>query len=113
MIEVRDLVKVFDTRGHVVRAVDHVTTQVAKGEVLVVIGPSGSGKGTISRIVAQRLGWHYLDSGALYRAVGVAAGWASAAGSDVAAGVSAGASSSEMIRRIDARISSMVGSWAD
>jgi len=38
VIEVRDLVKVFDTRGHVVRAVDHVTTQVAKGEVLVVIG---------------------------------------------------------------------------
>ncbi|RZA18501.1 MAG: cytidylate kinase, partial [Lysobacteraceae bacterium] len=44
--------------------------------VLTIDGPSGSGKGTISRIVAQRLGWHYLDSGALYRAVGVAAGWA-------------------------------------
>ena len=44
--------------------------------VLSIDGPSGSGKGTISRIVAQRLGWHYLDSGALYRAVGVAAGWA-------------------------------------
>ena len=34
--------------------------------VLTIDGPSGSGKGTISRIVAQRLGWHYLDSGALY-----------------------------------------------
>lgn len=44
--------------------------------VLTIDGPSGSGKGTISRRVAQRLGWHYLDSGALYRAVGVAAGWA-------------------------------------
>jgi cytidylate kinase len=44
--------------------------------VLTIDGPSGSGKGTISRAVAQRLGWHYLDSGALYRAVGVAAGWA-------------------------------------
>ncbi len=44
--------------------------------VLTIDGPSGSGKGTISRIAAQRLGWHYLDSGALYRAVGVAAGWA-------------------------------------
>ena len=43
--------------------------------VLTIDGPSGSGKGTISRLVAQRLGWHYLDSGALYRAVGVAAGW--------------------------------------
>ncbi|GAB1407388.1 (d)CMP kinase [Thermomonas brevis] len=48
----------------------------ASAPVLTIDGPSGSGKGTISRIVAQRLGWHYLDSGALYRAVGVAAGWA-------------------------------------
>lgn len=44
--------------------------------VLTIDGPSGSGKGTISRAVAEKLGWHYLDSGALYRAVGVAAGWA-------------------------------------
>ena len=43
---------------------------------LTIDGPSGSGKGTISRLVASRLGWHYLDSGALYRAVGLAAGWA-------------------------------------
>lgn len=43
--------------------------------VLTIDGPSGSGKGTISRAVAQRLGWHYLDSGALYRAVGLAAAW--------------------------------------
>lgn len=50
--------------------------------VLTIDGPSGSGKGTISRAVAQRLGWHYLDSGALYRAVGVAAGWADADLSD-------------------------------
>lgn len=42
--------------------------------VLTIDGPSGSGKGTISRIVAERLGWHYLDSGALYRVVGYAAG---------------------------------------
>ena len=44
--------------------------------VLTIDGPSGSGKGTVSRLIAQRLGWHFLDSGALYRAVGVAAGWA-------------------------------------
>ena len=43
--------------------------------VLTIDGPSGSGKGTISRLIARRLGWHYLDSGALYRAVAVAAGW--------------------------------------
>ncbi len=44
--------------------------------VLTIDGPSGSGKGTISLRVARHLGWHYLDSGALYRAVGVSAGWA-------------------------------------
>ena len=42
--------------------------------VLTIDGPSGSGKGTISRAIADRLGWHLLDSGALYRAVGYAAG---------------------------------------
>jgi cytidylate kinase len=42
--------------------------------VLTIDGPSGSGKGTISRMVADMLGWHLLDSGAIYRAVGFAAG---------------------------------------
>ncbi|MDR1075662.1 MAG: (d)CMP kinase [Xanthomonadaceae bacterium] len=41
--------------------------------VLTIDGPSGVGKGTIGRIVSARLGWHYLDSGALYRVVAVAA----------------------------------------
>ncbi|CAH0272523.1 (d)CMP kinase [Stenotrophomonas lactitubi] len=53
--------------------------------VLTIDGPSGAGKGTISRIVARRLGWHYLDSGALYRAVGVAASWADIDTSDASA----------------------------
>lgn len=42
--------------------------------VLTIDGPSGSGKGTISALVARHLGWRLLDSGALYRAVGYAAG---------------------------------------
>jgi len=37
--------------------------------VLTIDGPSGSGKGTIVQIVAKKLGWHVLDSGALYRLV--------------------------------------------
>ena len=41
--------------------------------VLAVDGPSGSGKGTISRRVAAALGWHLLDSGALYRLIALAA----------------------------------------
>ncbi len=35
--------------------------------VITIDGPSGSGKGTISRLLAKDLGWHMLDSGALYR----------------------------------------------
>ncbi len=44
-----------------------------KVPVLTVDGPGGSGKGTIARITAARLGWHYLDSGALYRLLALAA----------------------------------------
>jgi cytidylate kinase len=37
--------------------------------VLTIDGPSGAGKGTVSRLVAAKLGWNYLDSGAIYRAL--------------------------------------------
>jgi len=40
--------------------------------IVTIDGPSGSGKGTISRAVAEKLGWHLLDSGALYRLVALA-----------------------------------------
>ena len=40
--------------------------------VLTIDGPSGSGKGTVSRAVARELGWGLLDSGALYRLVALA-----------------------------------------
>jgi cytidylate kinase len=41
--------------------------------VITIDGPSGTGKGTIAALVAERLGWHILDSGALYRVLGLAA----------------------------------------
>lgn len=41
--------------------------------VIAIDGPSGSGKGTISQLLAARLGFHYLDSGALYRLLALAA----------------------------------------
>ncbi|MDH3995088.1 MAG: (d)CMP kinase [Gammaproteobacteria bacterium] len=40
--------------------------------VITVDGPSGAGKGTISHMLADKLGWHFLDSGALYRVTGQA-----------------------------------------
>lgn len=41
--------------------------------VLTIDGPSGSGKGTLAQHMARHLGWHYLDSGALYRVLAHAA----------------------------------------
>jgi cytidylate kinase len=49
--------------------------------VITIDGPSGSGKGTIARAVARSLGWHLLDSGALYRLTALAS---SNAGVDLA-----------------------------
>lgn len=37
--------------------------------VITIDGPSGSGKGTIAQLLAKKLGWHFLDSGVLYRAI--------------------------------------------
>jgi len=45
---------------------------VATAPIITIDGPSGSGKGTISRRVARHLGWRLLDSGALYRLVAYA-----------------------------------------
>jgi cytidylate kinase len=52
--------------------------------VVAIDGPSGSGKGTVSRLVSRRTGWHLLDSGALYRLVGLAGVMAGLAAEDVA-----------------------------
>lgn len=37
--------------------------------VITIDGPSGTGKGTISALLSQKLGWHWLDSGSIYRAM--------------------------------------------
>ncbi len=41
--------------------------------VIAIDGPTASGKGTVAGIVAEKLGWHYLDSGAIYRLVALSA----------------------------------------
>ena len=45
----------------------------AVAPVLTIDGPSGSGKGTVSQALADQLGWAFLDSGAVYRALAVTA----------------------------------------
>jgi len=46
-----------------------MSSPMSSAPIVTIDGPSSSGKGTISRIVASRVGWHLLDSGALYRLV--------------------------------------------
>ncbi len=48
-------------------------TKSANIPVICIDGPTASGKGTLASLVAKQLGYHYLDSGALYRLVGFAA----------------------------------------
>ncbi|MBR9869671.1 MAG: (d)CMP kinase [Gammaproteobacteria bacterium] len=45
----------------------------SKAPVITVDGPGGAGKGTITQMLARKLGWHLLDSGALYRLTALAA----------------------------------------
>ncbi len=44
----------------------------AKGLIVAIDGPSGAGKSTITRLLSQRLGYLYIDTGAMYRAVALA-----------------------------------------
>ena len=57
---------------------------MSKAPVITVDGPSGTGKGTVCSFLAEWLGWHFLDSGALYRVLALAAQKKSIATDDVA-----------------------------
>src|SRR5258706_2001236 len=64
------------TRWRISRSVPRMTGLSRSERMIPVIaidGPSASGKGTVAQRAAQRLGFHYLDSGAIYRAAGLAA----------------------------------------
>lgn len=51
----------------------HTTSHTSHPLVIAIDGPSASGKGTLAELVAKRLSWHLLDSGALYRVLALAA----------------------------------------
>lgn len=70
--------------------------QLQVAPVIAIDGPSGTGKGTIAEGLAQQLGWHVLDSGALYRSLGLAA---TRAGLDLDDGATMG----ELARRVQIR----------
>ena len=53
---------------------------VSKTLIIAIDGPGGSGKSTVARSVARRLGFTYIDSGAMYRAVAL---WALRLGMDL------------------------------
>jgi 3-phosphoshikimate 1-carboxyvinyltransferase len=61
-----------------------VQAQPANVPVITIDGPTASGKGTLAAEVAAQLGWQLLDSGALYRAAGLAAQWDGVAPDDEA-----------------------------
>ncbi len=78
--------------------------------IITIDGPSGSGKGTVSRAVAKTLGWSLLDSGALYRLVALGARRASVSLDD-------GPALAQLAGRIDIRFDSSPGGdevvWLD
>ncbi|QLH43665.1 MAG: (d)CMP kinase [Coxiellaceae bacterium] len=58
--------------------------QPLQAPIITIDGPGGTGKGTISHILAKKLGWHFLDSGVLYRILALAAKQAHIAWDDAA-----------------------------
>jgi cytidylate kinase len=70
--------------------------------VIAIDGPGGAGKGTISQMVAQRLGWHLLDSGSLYRITAYAAAQQGIALDDSAA-------VAQVARNLDVRFENAAG----
>ena len=68
-MRVKDLTKQYDGKT----VVDSVSFEIPKGKVISMIGPNGAGKSTLAKLLARRLGFLYVDTGAIYRTVGLRA----------------------------------------
>jgi len=79
-------------------AASGASTRSPVAPVIAIDGPSGTGKGTIAEGLARTLGWHVLDSGALYRCLGLAA---ERAGLDLDDGAAMGALARHIEIRFD------------
>jgi cytidylate kinase len=86
-------------RGTASSAKSATGTKSAGIPVIAIDGPSGSGKGTIARRVAESLGYHLLDSGALYRLVALAA-------EEACVSLNSSEKLAELAQRLDARFDS-------
>lgn len=73
------------------------TEPALAGPVVAIDGPSGAGKSTVARLVARRLGWGYLDTGAMYR---IGTVWCRRSGVDLSGHDEAAAAIAEMPLRI-------------
>jgi cytidylate kinase len=76
------------------------TAPISAVPVIAVDGPSGAGKGLVTRMLAERLGWHRLDSGALYRILALTA---QDAGVDLADGAAVAALEPGLVIRFAGR----------
>ena len=62
LLEIKNLTVEFKTGSGAFRAVEGVSLNGDTGEVLAIVGESGSGKSTVGRLVADSLGWEFVDS---------------------------------------------------
>ena len=60
-----------DSEARTIPAVKDISFEINEGEYIAILGHNGSGKSTLAKTLSKELGFLYIDTGAMYRAVGV------------------------------------------